>query len=112
MLCVIDGDGNIFNDQILNQGLEGSREAARILTSEIATYLQQHQILASNPRWSLCLSIFFNRKGLQNTLVKHNVCSAEHFDAFLTGFSQASPMFHVVDVGYGKEAADSKIKGF
>lgn len=116
MLCVIDGDGNIFQDYLLTQSIEGGREAARILTSQISAYIQQQQspippstILSNRP--TLWVSIFFNRKGLQNTLVKHKVCSAEQFDAFLTGFSQASPMFHVVDVGFGKEAADSKIKG-
>jgi hypothetical protein len=49
--------------------------------------------------------------GLLDTLTGHDICTREQFEAFLVGFSQASPRFLLVDVGYGKEAADAKIKG-
>jgi len=49
--------------------------------------------------------------GLMETLTGHNICTQEQFEAFWVGFSQASPRFLVIDVGYGKEAADAKIKG-
>jgi hypothetical protein len=44
-------------------------------------------------------------------MTSHQICSAEQFDAFLLGFNQASPLFSIVDVGRGKEAADVKVKG-
>ncbi|KAI5116544.1 hypothetical protein M0805_004327 [Coniferiporia weirii] len=113
ILCVIDGDGNIFNDHLLSAGLEGGREAARTLTSGIADYLQgiiQGQYVQG--RFTFWLSIYFNRRGLQDTLVKSNVCTLDQFEAFLVGFSQASPRFLLVDVGHGKEAADAKIKEY
>ena len=37
--------------------------------------------------------------------------SADQFEQFVMGFNQAAPLFSFVDVGIGKEAADSKIKG-
>lgn len=33
------------------------------------------------------------------------------FDSFVTGFNQASKRYLMVDVGYGKEVADSKLRG-
>lgn len=33
------------------------------------------------------------------------------FDSFVTGFNQASKRFLMVDVGYGKEVADAKLRG-
>jgi hypothetical protein len=49
--------------------------------------------------------------GLLKTLASYNICTQEQFEAFLVGFSQASPRFLLIDVGYGKEAGDAKIKG-
>lgn len=62
-------------------------------------------------RGQLWLTIYCNKSGLVETLTHNNVCTAEQFDAFCAGFNQASPLFSIVDVGNGKEAADAKIKG-
>ena len=112
VLCVLDGDGNIFADHLLKAGLEGGREAARSLTYGIYTYLEENGYNGQSSRFTFWLSIYFNRKGLQETLVRNGVCTAEQFEGFIVGISQASPRFLLVDVGYGKEAADSKIKGW
>lgn len=110
VLCVLDGDGNIFADHLLATGLEGGRAAAQNLTMGIGGYLKDLGHDWHNPL-QFWVSIYFNRKGLQDALVRGDVCTAEQFEAFLMGLSQASPRFLLVDVGYGKEAADSKIKG-
>lgn len=39
------------------------------------------------------------------------VCTPEQFAAFFSGFQSAHPLISVVDVGFGKEAADHKIRG-
>ena len=112
ILCVIAGDGNIFNNSLLASGLEGGREAGRVLTKGIEDYLRGSDFLVtSRGRITIWLTMYFNKRGLQDILLAHNVCSLEQFEGFLTGFSQASPRFSLVDVGPGKEAADAKIKG-
>lgn len=45
------------------------------------------------------------------TLSGNSLCTPEQLEAFLIGFSQASPRFQLVEVGAGKEAVDAKIKG-
>ncbi|KAL5530511.1 hypothetical protein ACEPAF_6769 [Sanghuangporus sanghuang] len=112
VLCILDGDGNIFADHHLKAGLEGGREAARRLTRGIYSYLEENGYSGQSSRFTFWLSIYFNKKGLQETLVRSGVCTADQFEAFVVGISQASPRFLLVDVGYGKEAADSKIKEY
>ena len=110
ILCVIDGDGNIFTKSLLAQGLLGGRQAAQQLTQGIAEYLANEDTHIFG-RLSFWVSIYFNKSGLIDTLAGHNICTLEQFEAFLTGFSQASPRFLTIDVGHGKEAADAKIRG-
>lgn len=57
------------------------------------------------------LTVYCNKSGLLDTLTGNGVCTGEEFEAFVWAFNQASPWFSIVDVGYGKEAADAKIRG-
>lgn len=63
------------------------------------------------PRVELWTYVFFNLKGLQQTLVRFDICTGDEFEAFVMGFNKASPRFTINDVHWGKEAADAKIKG-
>jgi hypothetical protein len=55
--------------------------------------------------------VYCNKAGLVETLVNQDVCTSKTFEEFCSGFNQAAPLFSILDVGPGKEAADSKIKG-
>lgn len=57
------------------------------------------------------LTVYCNKQGLSDTLIANDVCTSEQFEAFFLGFNQAAPLFSIIDVGTGKEAADTKIKG-
>ncbi|KAJ7783827.1 hypothetical protein DFH07DRAFT_206463 [Mycena maculata] len=60
-------------------------------------------------RAQVWLTVYLNKIGLLETLVSQNVCTKEEFEEFCLGFIQG-PLFAIVDVGHGKEAADAKIK--
>ena len=113
ILCLIDGDGNIFSSDLIKQGQFGGRQAAALLTKGLTDYIASvDPAEASFPgRGQIWLTIYLNKSGLLETLTSNLVCTAEEFEAFVLGFNQASPLFSIVDVGNGKEAADSKIKG-
>lgn len=81
-----------------------------MLTKGVADYLQNSGFQTRGRLW-LWVTIYFNKKGLHDTLVNNRHCTSEQFEGFLLGFSQASPRFLIADVGFGKEAADVKIKG-
>lgn len=112
VLCLIDGDGNIFSPELLSLGQAGGRQAAMILTKGLTDHLASIDApdLAVPGRGQLWLTIYCNKSGLLETLSQHDVCTPEQFEAFVLGFNQASPLFSIVDVGNGKEAADTKIK--
>lgn len=110
VLCVIDGDACIFNDLLLRQGHEGGRQAAQQLTRAVADYLTSEDVHVLG-RLSFWVTIYFNKAILANVLERHKLCSPEQLDAFIMGFSQSSPRFVLVDVGYGKDATFTKITG-
>ncbi|KZV71325.1 hypothetical protein PENSPDRAFT_650785 [Peniophora sp. CONT] len=109
LVCLIDGDGTIFAPDLLAAGRTGGRQAASLLNKGLVDYIADLDDTLP-PRCQVWLSIYCNKKGLVDTLVNNNVCSYEQFEEFYHGFNQASPMFSIIDVGYGKEAADAKIK--
>lgn len=113
IVCLIDGDGNIFSSDLIKQGHYGGRQAAMLLTKGLTDYLSSADPTeaSAHGRGQLWLTIYCNKNGLLDTLTSNMVCTTEEFEAFVLGFNQASPLFSIVDVGNGKEAADSKIKG-
>ncbi|KAH9849783.1 hypothetical protein C2E23DRAFT_736548 [Lenzites betulinus] len=112
ILCLIDGDGNIFSADLIKQGQAGGRQAAMLLTKGLTDHLASiDPTEASAPgRGQVWLTIYCNKSGLVETLLANAMCTVEEFEAFVLGFNQSSPLFSIVDVGNGKEAADSKIK--
>ncbi|QRV84855.1 hypothetical protein RhiJN_12871 [Ceratobasidium sp. AG-Ba] len=102
LLCLIDGDGCIFNENLLMLGAEGGRDAAFRLRQHIITHYGSNQ--------DLLVHIFFNREGLGKTLKSFLGIQPGTFSAFITGFNTASPLMSMLDVGAGKEAADAKIR--
>lgn len=112
ILCLIDGDGNIFAPQLLSKGVAGGRQAAKLLTQGLTDHMASLDPSHGGPsgRGEIWLTIYCNKKGLTETLVANDVCTAEQFENCVMGFNQAAPLFSFVDAGAGKEAADSKIK--
>ncbi|KAK0208328.1 hypothetical protein DFS33DRAFT_1302785 [Desarmillaria ectypa] len=109
ILALVDGDGNIFSEELLRQGQAGGRNAAMMLTKGLTDYTAtvDTRISARSRVW---LTVYCNKQGLSNTLIANDICTSEQFEAFFLGFNQAAPLFSIIDVGTGKEAADTKIK--
>lgn len=84
-----------------------------LLTKGLTDHMASLDASQSGPsgRGEIWLTIYCNKKGLTETLIANEVCTAEQFEQFVMGFNQAAPLFSFVDAGVGKEAADSKIKG-
>ena len=110
ILCVVDGDACVFTEALLKQGHAGGRQAAQQLTKAVADYLtsEDTHVLGHLSFW---ITIYYNRIGLASALERHQLCTPEQLEAFTMGFSQASPRFLLVDVGYGKDATFTKITG-
>lgn len=109
IICVIDAEANLFHAPLLRQGQKGGRQAAQQTTKGIAEYLSQEGVQVFG-RLSFWITIYFNRRTVLETLLNNAVCTAEQFESFIIGFSEASPRFQVVEVEPGKDAVTSKIK--
>ncbi|KAG9030953.1 hypothetical protein FRB95_003290 [Tulasnella sp. JGI-2019a] len=130
VICLIDGDGAVFSESFLTRGKEGGRAAAAALNDAIRAHIELHNTGVSNSNSrnakdrkgftnpaqgritspQIICTIYFNRAGLCKTLLAYNLCTAQNFLDFFIGFNQASPLFTLVDVGDGKEAADAKLR--
>ncbi|KAF7981646.1 hypothetical protein HWV62_32750 [Athelia sp. TMB] len=92
-------------------GQQGGRQAAQQITKGIAEYLSDEDIQVFGRGLSFWVTVYFNKTGLLNALASHDICTPEQFESFCVGFSQASPRFLMIDVGYGKDAVEFKIRG-
>jgi len=88
----------------------GGRQAAQSLTKAIAGYLASEDLQVLG-RLSFWITIYYNKRSLLELLLDNNLCAAEQFEAFLSGFSETSPRFAMVDVGFNKGATVAKVIG-
>lgn len=96
-----------FQDQYIRAGIEGGKKAAYALRSAVAEQCGEyaHEI-------EISAKIVANLAGLSRAMVRDGAIeSGNDLKDFMLGFTQAKSSFDFVDVGYGKERADSKIKG-
>ncbi|KAF8516216.1 hypothetical protein BU17DRAFT_93042 [Hysterangium stoloniferum] len=94
VLCLIDGDGNIFAPQLVSLGRQGGGHAAQLLTKGITDHFTE------DTQTDAPLSI------------SHRTQIWVSFEGFVMGFNEASPLFSIIDVGSGKDAADTKVKEY
>ncbi|KAI0884877.1 uncharacterized protein GGS22DRAFT_189091 [Annulohypoxylon maeteangense] len=106
IMVLIDGDGLIFKDHLVKQGVEGGRKAANELNSAI---LEKFNYTGDTPI-TVVAKVVANVLGLSRAM-KWNSCIPSEITLydFISGFSQIRPDFEFVDVGQGKERADAKI---
>ncbi|EGS20373.1 uncharacterized protein CTHT_0022000 [Thermochaetoides thermophila DSM 1495] len=108
---VIDGDGAVFREDLIAKGEEGGGEAAHILNKQLKEYFQQH------PQFSgidtIFVQVVLSVEGLSRALHASGTLPISDYAAltkFGRGFCRAQPLFSFIDVGYGKEQADHKVR--
>ncbi|KAL8765568.1 MAG: hypothetical protein Q9209_007399 [Squamulea sp. 1 TL-2023] len=108
LLCLIDGDGYLFNDNLIGQGALGGGEAANRLLNNIKRHIQQFE---GAMHWRIIVRVYANIEGLLKKFAYIGFTEEENaLRQFVAGFTQSQPLFDFVDAGQGKERADHKIK--
>ncbi|KAI4124588.1 MAG: hypothetical protein LQ338_004726 [Usnochroma carphineum] len=108
ILCLIDGDGYLFDENLIKQGAIGGGEAANRLLDNIKRHVQQYD---SAIHWKVILRVYANIDGLLKKYAYIGFTEEERaLRQFVAGFTQSQPLFDFVDAGQGKERADHKIK--
>lgn len=100
-------DAQQFKSSYINQGIEGGKKAAYALRSAIARECGEHA-----DEIEVVCNVYANLAGLSKAMKRDGSLELESdMKDFTLGFTQAKASFDFVDVGHGKERADSKIKG-
>ena len=96
-----------FNKEYIQQGIEGGKQAAAALRNII---LEQCSELTDEIE--IMAKVCTNLSGLSKALLRDgSIDNLDDFRDFTIGFTQGKASFEFIDVGHGKERADSKIRG-
>ncbi|KAL9606951.1 MAG: hypothetical protein Q9167_008085 [Letrouitia subvulpina] len=105
------GDGMIFEDQMIQKGELGGKDAANKLWNAIRDNV--HQTMPSlSAEYKIVTRIYANLKGLAMTSYHAGIVEKPTvMEDFARGFTGSKQLFDFVDVGSGKDRADDKIIG-
>ncbi|KAL8669206.1 MAG: hypothetical protein Q9168_006195 [Polycauliona sp. 1 TL-2023] len=108
LLCLIDGDGYLFENNLISRGAAGGGEAANRLLYNIKRSIEHHDGASG---WKVVVRLYANIEGLVKKFEYNGVGDeGKTVRQFVAGFNQSQPLFDFVDAGQGEESADHKIK--
>ena len=112
-LVLLDGDGYIFNEDLIRQGLKGGEIAATRLRSELHKYFDANNFKGQRG-WRLVVFNFASIDGLAHKMEKFGrILESKSLRQFTAGLNQSNALINVVDVGQRcKEVTDFKIRAF
>lgn len=109
VVVLVDGDGAIFLDELLESPKEGANEASRRIIQAVKESLQDD--LLEQEDITILVRIFANLNDLGKTLHLTNVIShRSDLVTFAEHFTTSRGEFDFINVGPGKENADSKMR--
>jgi hypothetical protein len=87
-------------------GIEGGKQAAAALRNTVLEHCSELP-----DEIEVIANVYANHGGLSNAMLRDgSVDDLDQLKNFMVGFTQGKASFDFVDVGHGKERADSKIK--
>lgn len=99
-----------FDEELLKKGEKGGVEAADALLAAVQSHVKE--TLRFSAEADIVVRAFANLTGLREALQRRGTpCDMGQLRAFVGGFNNRQALFDFVDVGCGKERADSKIRG-
>ncbi|DAA73113.1 TPA_exp: CCCH zinc finger DNA binding protein [Trichophyton benhamiae CBS 112371] len=100
VIALLDGDGMIFRDSLVQQGEKGGKDAANQLWLAIRDYTSETFTNIHSPK--IVARIYANVRGLGETLFKAGIIDKlSVFEDFVRGFNGGRLLFDFVDVGSG-----------
>ena len=108
VLLLIDGDGYIFDDDLVSNGNEGGQRAARLLNDVMINSLRSRGL----DHCKIMVRVYANLAGLSKTLSEAKLAGPEKrsLARFTASFTCSNDLFDFVDAGELKENADFKIR--
>lgn len=111
VFVAIDGDGAIFQDRFLKAGADGGAQAAQELHAKVRQHIAGLYPDSNTQDWSIVVHVILNVDGLSKVLQSCGIIrSVAELHAFGRSFARTQPLFSFIDVGFGKEQADHKVR--
>lgn len=109
VVVLVDGDGAIFLDELLENPKEGANKASRRIIHAVKESLREDSVQKEDI--TIIVRIFANLNDLGKTLHLTNVISHRNdLVTFAEHFTTSRGEFDFINVGHGKENADSKMR--
>ncbi|KAL8805210.1 MAG: hypothetical protein Q9182_002085 [Xanthomendoza sp. 2 TL-2023] len=109
VLVLIDGDGMIFEDNLIHKGEIGGKEAAADLWNGIKDHVHD-RLPDITSDCKIVTRIYANMKGLSDVCWKAGLVDKPTLvEEFYRGFTGSKVLFDFIDVGPGKDRADEKL---
>ncbi|KAL7912350.1 hypothetical protein GGI35DRAFT_312879 [Trichoderma velutinum] len=108
VLVLIDGDGYVFNGNLVSHGVDGGRSAAQLLNESIKSSLR----IKGLDHCQIMVRVWANLVGLSKTLHKAGLAGPEKrsLSPFVASFNRSYGFFDFADAGEWKENADFKLR--
>ncbi|KXT08701.1 hypothetical protein AC579_7581 [Pseudocercospora musae] len=108
VLVLVDGDGMIFDDDLVSSGADGGTRAAQLLHDVVRTSLRTRGL----EHCKVMVRVYANLAGLSKALSKSKLAGPEKrsLTPFVANFNRSNELFDFVDAGELKENADFKIR--
>ena len=98
-----------IHEDLLQAGKRGGADAAERLWTEVSNYLHQYGEVKD---WEIMVHICIDVAGLLARCVSNDCpLSDDNVRDFMIGFTQARPLFTIVDVGSDPESLSRKVGG-
>lgn len=108
VLVLVDGDGYVFNENLIAKRGEGGAMAAQLLNDEVKASLRQKGL----QHCQVMVRVYANVQGLSKALSKTGVVGGESraLGPFIANFNRSYGLTEFVDAGELKENADFKLR--
>lgn len=95
----------------MKKGADGGADAAQKLHARVREHIAKIYPDANTQEWSIVVHVILNVDGLSKVLQSCGIISSPaDLHAFGRTFARTQPLFSFIDVGFGKEQADHKIR--
>lgn len=94
---LIDGDGMIFEDELISKGEVGGREAAGHLWNSVTEFVRENISIPSD--YKIVARVYANLKGLGDVCSRSGIVERpDMIENFARGFTGSKQLFDFVDV--------------
>lgn len=110
VLVLVDGDGYVFDNDLISSGAEGGLQAAGLLDEAIKRSLCERDLEDCR----IMVRVYANLVGLSKSLAKVNASVGKEkrsLASFAANFTRSNDLYDFVDAGEVKENAEVKVRG-